>query len=188
MARVEVFCKESTRSRQRKKQQRVSPDSTQLTTFWCVPQEARLLQLQLWALHKLSLKEQNSAASTRAWCSFRQMGVQPPYLLGNILWREAGASGVNFRMLSRMASVSYHVSKDGWFSSGFIWSFPGGSAVKKEFSFNAGDMGLIPGLERSPGEENNRPLQYSCLENPMDRGAWQATVYRVAGSDMTEAT
>ena len=49
-------------------------------------------------------------------------------------------------------------------------------------------MGSIPGLERSPGEGNGKPLQYSCLENPMDRGAWRATVYRVAGSDMTEAT
>ena len=76
-------------------------------------------------------------------------------------------------------------------SSDFIWSFPGGSAVKKEFAFNAGaagDMDSIPGLERSPGEGNGKPLQYSCLENPMDRGAWRATVYRVAGSDMTEAT
>ena len=44
------------------------------------------------------------------------------------------------------------------------------------------DVGLIPGLERSPGEENGNPLQYSCLENPMDRGAWQATVHRVEQS------
>ena len=41
----------------------------------------------------------------------------------------------------------------------------------------AGDMGLIPGLGRSPGEENGTPLQYSCLENSMDRGAWQAIVH-----------
>ena len=40
-------------------------------------------------------------------------------------------------------------------------------------------VGSIPGPGRSPGEENVNPLQYSCLENPMDRGAWQATVYRV---------
>ena len=48
--------------------------------------------------------------------------------------------------------------------------FPGGSEDKAS-AFNAGDPGLIPGLERSPGEENDNPLQYSCLENPMDRGA-----------------
>ena len=45
---------------------------------------------------------------------------------------------------------------------------------------NAGDPGLIPGLERSPGEGNGNPLQYSGLENPMDRGAWGATVHGVA--------
>ena len=45
---------------------------------------------------------------------------------------------------------------------------------------NAGDPGLIPGSGRSPGEGNGNPLQYSCLENPMDRGAWQATVHGVA--------
>jgi len=50
---------------------------------------------------------------------------------------------------------------------------------------NAGDVrdsGLIPGSGRSPGERNGNPLQYSCLENPMDRGAWQATVNRVTKS------
>ena len=51
---------------------------------------------------------------------------------------------------------------------------PGGSVVKNPPA-NAGDMGLIPGSGRSPGGENGNPLQYSYLENPMDRGAWQAT-------------
>ena len=45
---------------------------------------------------------------------------------------------------------------------------------------NAGDVALIPGLGRSPGKENGNPLQYSCLGNPMDRGAWQAADYGVA--------
>ena len=52
----------------------------------------------------------------------------------------------------------------------------------KESACNARDPGLIPGWGRSPGEGNGKPLQYSCLENPMDRGAWQATVHRVAKS------
>ena len=52
----------------------------------------------------------------------------------------------------------------------------------KESACNAGDLGLIPGLERSPGEGNSYPLQYSCLDNSMDRGAWQTTVHRVAKS------
>ena len=47
---------------------------------------------------------------------------------------------------------------------------------------SAGDVGLIPGLGRSPGEGNGNPLQYSCLGNPMDREAWQATVLGVAES------
>ena len=51
------------------------------------------------------------------------------------------------------------------------------SSVGKESACNAGDPGLIPGSGRSPGEGNGNPLQYSCLENPMDRGAWQATVH-----------
>ena len=59
--------------------------------------------------------------------------------------------------------------------------FPGSSAGKESAS-NAGDLGLIPGLERSPGEGNGNPLQYSCLENAMDRGAWQATVHGVTKS------
>ena len=53
------------------------------------------------------------------------------------------------------------------------------SPVGKESACNAGDLGSIPGSGRSPGEGNGYPLQYSCLENPVDRGAWQATVHRV---------
>ena len=49
----------------------------------------------------------------------------------------------------------------------------------KNLPANARDLGLIPGSERSPGEENGNPLQYSCLGNPMERGAWQVTVYGV---------
>ena len=59
-----------------------------------------------------------------------------------------------------------------WLSAGFHLSFPGGSVVKN-LPGNAGDMGSIPGLGRSPGGGNGNPLQYSCPENPMDRGAWQ---------------
>ena len=56
------------------------------------------------------------------------------------------------------------------------------SSVGKESACNAGDPGLIPELGRSPGEGNGNPLQYSCLENPMDRGAWWAAVSGVARS------
>ena len=59
--------------------------------------------------------------------------------------------------------------------------FPGGSDGKVS-ACNAGDPGSIPGLGRSPGEGNGNPLQYSCLENPVDRGAWQATFHGVTKS------
>ena len=53
-------------------------------------------------------------------------------------------------------------------------------SVGKEYACNSGDLGSIPGLERYPGEGNGNPLQYSCLENPTDRGAWWAAVCGVA--------
>ena len=59
-----------------------------------------------------------------------------------------------------------------------VVGFPGDSVVKNLPS--CADVSLIPGLGRSPGEENGNPLQYSCLGNPMDRGVWQATVHRDA--------
>ena len=55
-------------------------------------------------------------------------------------------------------------------------------AEVKESARNVGDLGSIPGSGRSPGEGNGNPLQYSCLENPMDGGAWWATVHGVAKS------
>ena len=63
--------------------------------------------------------------------------------------------------------------------------FPGGSVIKNLLA-NVGNMGLMPGSGRSPGEGNGNPLQYSCLGNPMDRGALWATDHGVTESDMTE--
>ena len=57
--------------------------------------------------------------------------------------------------------------------------FPGGSVVENPPA-NAGDVGSFPGSGRSPREGNGNPLQYSCLENPTDKGAWWATVHGVA--------
>ena len=67
-------------------------------------------------------------------------------------------------------------------------SFPDGAVLKNPLA-SAGDLrdaGSASGSGRSPGEGNGTPLQYSCLENPTDRGAWRATVHGVAGSDAAE--
>ena len=69
---------------------------------------------------------------------------------------------------TRLSDFHFHSSTKG---------FPGGSDGK-EYARDAEDLGSIPGLRKSPGEENGDPLQYSCLENPMDRGTWWATVHR----------
>ena len=67
----------------------------------------------------------------------------------------------------------------------FFMGFPGGSVVK-DMPANAGDSGSILGSERSPGEGNGNPRQYSCLENPMDRGSWWAALHGVSKeSNMT---
>ena len=63
----------------------------------------------------------------------------------------------------------------------FVHNLPGGSGGKAS-AYNAGDLGLIPGLGRSSGEGNGNSLQYSCLENPTDGGVWYATVHGVAKS------
>ena len=68
-------------------------------------------------------------------------------------------------------SQNLNACKEIWCTLGF----PGGTEVKAS-ACNVGDLGSIPGWGKSPGEGNGNPLQYSCLENPMDRGAWWATV------------
>ena len=74
---------------------------------------------------------------------------------------------------------SGHTQHESSGPTSFLRDFPGGSD-SKESACNVGDLGLIPGLGRSPGEGNDNPLQYSCLENSMDREAWQVAVHGVA--------
>ena len=80
----------------------------------------------------------------------------------------------DWTQVSHIASrCFYHLNHEG--------SFPGGS-VGKESACNVEDLGLIPGWGRSPGEGNGNPLQYSCLENLMDGGAWWAAVHGITKS------
>ena len=69
----------------------------------------------------------------------------------------------------------------GWLPTPVFLGFPGGSD-SKESACNAKDLHSVPGLGRSPGREHGNPLLYSCLENSMNRGAWQAIVYEIAKS------
>ena len=88
--------------------------------------------------------------------------------LPRLLWERAGLGGC--------ADLTSFIHCEG---------SPGGSAGK-ESACNAGDLGSVPVSGRCPGEGNGHPLQSSCLENPMDRGAWWATVYGLTESDTTE--
>ena len=82
--------------------------------------------------------------------------------------------------------LDIYVKKIMWVVQSIVQGFTGGSD-SKESACHMGDPGLIPGLGRSPGEGNGYPLQYSCLKNPMDAGAWWATVSGVTkDSDTTE--
>ena len=74
-----------------------------------------------------------------------------------------------------------HLDQGYIFGCALCLAFPGGSDMK-ESACNAGDLGLIPGWGRFPGEGNGYPLQCSCLENSMDRGAWRATVHGIVKS------
>ena len=98
--------------------------------------------------------------------------------------------GVNFRHLLNLHILVQGVGFRNWEHVSLNPGFPGGSLVKNlpASAGAAGEAGLILRSGRSPGRGNGNPFQYSCLENPRDRGAWWAAVYGVAESDMTEAT
>ena len=86
--------------------------------------------------------------------------------------------------LLNLSSYNYQII---WTALQQLWGFPCGSDGKVS-AYSVGDLGSIPGLERSPGKGNGNPLQYSCLENPMDGGAQQATVHGVAKSQVVAIT
>ena len=91
-----------------------------------------------------------------------------------LLGIESRPSALGYQSLNNWTTFTFH-----------IWGFPGGSD-DQESACSAGGLGSVSGLGRSPGEGNDNPLQYSYLENPMDRGARWATLYGVAELDTTE--
>ena len=104
--------------------------------------------------------------------------------LSRLCWSNLDGSGaVPCACLAVMNSPNFIIRFTTWYSG-----FPRGSGGKVS-ACNAGDLGSIPGSGRSPGEGNGNLLQYSCLENSMDCGLWQASVHRVTKeSDMTKVT
>ena len=93
-----------------------------------------------------------------------------------LLWAQVETAIICLRPVKSESSVTVVINNEY-----IACSFPGGS-YGKESTCNAGDPASIPGSGRSPGEGNGNPPQYSCLENTVDSGAWQATVHRVAKS------
>ena len=98
-----------------------------------------------------------------------------PFAVSSSSYKDTSPTGLGPTLLN---SVIYWILLNSVIS---LKGFPGGLVVKN-LPANAGDAGLIPGLGRSPGGGNGNPLQYSCLGNPMDRGAWWAAVHEVTKS------
>ena len=94
----------------------------------------------------------------------------PYHQHGCTTWHSYLPAGLSVFTLLLWWSIHHPVAREN-LSKCTLGGFPGGY-VHKESTCNAGDPGVIPGLGRSPGEGNSNPLQFSCLENPTDRGAW----------------
>ena len=124
-----------------------------------------------------SLGSPYGSAGKKSTCNAGDLGLIPG--LGRSPAEGKGYTLRYFGLENSMDCTVHGVAKSQTWLSDF--HFPGGSVVKN-LPVNARDAGLIPGLRKSPGEENGNPFQYSCLENPMDRGAWWATVHRAAKS------
>ena len=113
----------------------------------------------------------------------QSIGAVLPMNIQSFQWYHLGLTGLISLKSKRHSRVFSRTTfwKHQFFTMQPSLGFPGGSDGK-ESSCHAGNLGLIPGLRRSPGEGNGNPLQYFCLENSMDRGTWLATVHGVAKS------
>ena len=111
-------------------------------------------------------------------CRIKHMEKSP-------LWRANDKLYANFQQCPQLLCCSRANCTLNYPYLAFLLGFPGGSDSKGS-TCNAGDLGLIPGLGKIPWRRAWQACQYSCLENPMDGGAWWATVHEVVESDMTE--
>ena len=120
----------------------------------------------------------SSGKNTGVGCYFLLQGIFRTQRLNLHLVSPTLAGGFFTNWATREAKPTVIV-RINWINTWHVWGplgFPG-SSDGKESACNAGDQGSIPGSGRSLGEENGNPLQYSCLENPMDREAWPTTVH-----------
>ena len=132
--------------------------------------------------------------NTGVGCHFLLQGIRSPILQADSLASEPPGKPLPARM-AIIKKTNNSTGKDiekreplctvggnvNWYNHYRKWGFPSGSEGK-ESTFNEGDLALIPGSGSSPEEGHVNPLQYSCLENPMNRGAWWATVHGVVKS------
>ena len=136
---------------------------------WDCPPTSRRLSATLWPLHSA---DEETAQGGKDWSlPGGHPGEMPP--------RPANPTQVTHPSTSPSTSPSkpcLDLHLQHWQVGSLPLAPPGKPLVGKESTCDAKDLGSIPGLGRSPGEGNGCPLQYSCLENPMDRGGWWATV------------
>ena len=123
-----------------------------------------------------------SVSSLGSWTQYVIISLIPKCKVGTgtlHIWQNfcIGSLAFGRHMPSSTIQDYYHICEQ----RNVFMGFPGGSVVKNQ-SASAGDKGSTPGSVRSPGGENGNPLQYFCLENPMDRGVWKAAAHEVAKS------
>ena len=135
----------------------------------------------LWSTREPEPERLRPGKYTQPRAHFRQLPCRATWSLSNVDWESTHA--MSQAKPSVVKTLWAHCEHSPHMPVIFVCSvrFPGGSEVKAS-ACNVGDLGLIPGSGRSPGEENGNPLQYSCLENPVDGRAWWATVHGVAKS------
>ena len=141
-----------------------------------VPFSSRHVRVHTYNQHHLALLMLTLITCLR-WCLSASLLSSyfflPLFQTKDTIWKEETTSSAHVQSEELRSSSSK--------ASLVAWGFPGGSEVKAS-ARNSGDPGSIPGSGRSPGEGNGNPLQYSCLENPMEGGAWWATFHGVAKS------